>query len=92
MATKSNGVRLTTSLVIGLLLVPISAVAAVVLLDPEPVAPASAAEPSTTTTTTVDMAPQQKLIVEPVTADIDDLEAACGSDGLASRLILTGKG
>ena len=63
MAGKTTGTRLTTSLVIGLLLVPISAVAAVVLLDPEPVAPASAAELSTTTT--VDLTPEQKLIVEP---------------------------
>lgn len=73
--------KLSTSLILGLLLVPLSAVAAVALVnpdasaDPEETVASAGAETSTTTTLA-------QAGVIPETATSDDLELACGEQGL----------
>jgi len=81
-----GGSKFSTSLVIGLLLVPLSAVAAVALVNPD-----AAAEPEevvaaeivleTTTTTTVEAEAEDIVVAE--IASGDDLAAACGEQGLS---------
>jgi hypothetical protein len=83
--TKSGGSRFSASLIIGLLLVPLSAVAAVALVSPD--TPAEAAtvaatettlnETTTTSTTTVE------TTIAPEIASAADLAAACGEQGLS---------
>jgi hypothetical protein len=77
--------KLSTSLVIGLLLVPLSAVAAVALINPsepaqaeEVVAVEATFEPTTSTTSTV-----VSDVVAPEIASSEDLALACGAEGLA---------
>jgi hypothetical protein len=84
--TKSGGFRLSTSLIIGLLLVPLSAVAAVALVGPDASATtattvAAATTLPDTTTTTATTVPE--TTAAPEIASRDDLVAACGSDGLS---------
>lgn len=79
---REGGTRLTTSLVVGLLLVPLSAVAAFGLVSRQdgagstPTAPAQAAAAQTVPAT----APV--VVIDPVTGSDDDLALACGDDGL----------
>jgi hypothetical protein len=81
--TKRGGFRFSTSLIIGLLLVPLSAVAAVALVSPDAPAQAEAAvvttvaEPTTTSTTVV------QTTVGPQIASAEDLATACGDQGLS---------
>lgn len=78
--------KLSTSLIVGMLLVPVSAVAAVALVNPDAsaeseevateVAPVTAVAESVTTSTLAD-------VVVPEIASADDLALACGEQGLA---------
>lgn len=81
---KKTGTKLSTSLIVGLLLVPLSAVAAVALVNPEPssqsVEDATAATTTTAvieTTTTAETTTSTTEI-----ASTDDLAVACGEQGL----------
>ncbi len=79
-AKPKSGSRFSTSLIIGLLLVPLSAVAAVALVNPDAAAEseeAVAAEFVAETTTTA----AAEEIVIPEIASADDLAAACGDEG-----------
>lgn len=80
-ATQKGGKKFSTSLIVGLLLVPLSAVAAVALVNPdasaEDGAAAEAVVAGVRTTTGVEE------IVIPEIASTDDLEEACGEQGLA---------
>jgi hypothetical protein len=83
--TNRGGFKFSTSLIIGLLLVPLSAVAAVALVSPDTstedtvaAVETTLAEAATTTSTTV-----AQEIVAPEIATSADLEAACGDDGMA---------
>lgn len=85
MKEKSAGRRLSMSLIVGLLLVPTAAVAAYFVVDPGIPANASSSDlalPEMTIPSTDSTAIGQTVIVEPVSADSGDLEAACGADGL----------
>ncbi len=77
MATKFTKGSLSLSMIVGTLLVPLSAVAALWLTDPTPEAeasvPSTTTEPSTTTST---------VAATEVTVTGPDLEAACGPDGM----------
>jgi hypothetical protein len=78
---KKSGGRFSTSLVVGLLLVPISAVAAVALVNPDAAAETedvAAVEIIAETTTTTEAAAE---IVIPEIASAEDLALACGDEG-----------
>ncbi len=78
---KGDGKRFSTSLIIGLLLVPLSAVAAVALVNPDATAESDetvAAEVVATTTTT--QAVDEYEV--PEIASAGDLELACGDEGM----------
>jgi len=83
--TKGGASRFSTSLIIGLLLVPLSAVAAVALVTPDTSAAAETAAvaettlPESTTTSTLSVEPT----VAPEIASADDLAAACGDQGMS---------
>jgi hypothetical protein len=83
--TKSGASRFSTSLIIGLLLVPLSAVAAVALVTPdapaetETVAVAETTLPESTTTSADAVEPT----VAPEIASAEDLVAACGDQGMS---------
>ena len=78
---ESRG-RFTTSVVAGLMLVPLSAVAAYALVGRVQPAEKGMAT-ATTTTATAAMPASQSIVVDPVTASNADLAAACGADGLS---------
>lgn len=81
--------RTAPSLIIGLLLVPVSAVLAFALVPrstmaEEPVEEAEAVVVAAETTTSTTAPPQETIVMtEPPTASRADLEAACGADGQA---------
>lgn len=78
------GTKLSLSLIVGLILVPVSAVAAVVVLSPDDgqvLSDAMTPPPFPEAVTPLEPVAQQ-VIVEPVTASDADLAAACGPDGL----------
>jgi hypothetical protein len=79
---KKTGTKLSTSLIVGLLLVPLSAVAAVALVNPES---SSATQDASATTTTVAVETTTTMAeTTTTTAEItgaDDLALACGEQG-----------
>ena len=87
-AKKKGGSKFSTSLIIGLLLVPLSAVAAVALVnpdaaaDPETEAVAQVVIDDTTQTTAADEYIAQEI------ASSDDLELACGDDPTGKGLVV----
>lgn len=84
MARNDTGARFTVSLVVGLLLIPLSAVAAYAIVsgtgsdDGEVAASTSTTAAGVSTT----MAQEATVTVEPVSASAADLAQACGPDGL----------
>ena len=78
----------TISLILGLLLIPLSAVAATALISNDGETDADDAGvvivevPETTVTTTEPVAAETVFVTEPPTATRADLEAACGPEGL----------
>ena len=80
-AKKTGGSRFSTSLVVGMLLVPLSAVAAVALVNPDASAEPEEVAVAVVTETTTTMAAEEIII--PEIASGDDLELACGEQGLA---------
>jgi len=80
----------TISLILGLLLIPLSAVAAAALISSDDGSGSAAVEPAvvvaevqeTTVTTTETADAETVFVTEAPTATAADLEAACGSDGL----------
>jgi len=83
--TKGGGFRFSTSLIIGLLLVPLSAVAAVALVSPD--APAQTDAPAVVAMTLPETTTTSSTVVEttvaPEIASAEDLAAACGDAGLS---------
>lgn len=88
MAQHSRSAGFATSLIVGMLLIPVSAFAAYAIVssggpeEPPSTVAMTIADTTTstiaeTTTTAVDT-----IVVEPVTASDSDLERACGEDGL----------
>lgn len=77
---KPSGSKLTISIIAGMMLIPVSAVAAVMLTDHEP-APA-VAEDTTTTVATQPPPTVAELVYANVGATAEDLEYACGEGGL----------
>lgn len=80
-AKKPGGSKFSTSLVIGLLLVPLSAVAAVALVNPDAAAESEEMTEAVVEEATATTAAEE--LVVPEIASGDDLELACGEQGLA---------
>lgn len=78
---KGDGKRFSTSLIIGLLLVPLSAVAAVALVNPDATAESgeTVATEVVATTTTSQAIDEYEI---PEIASAGDLELACGDEGM----------
>lgn len=77
---KPNGSKLTISIIAGMMLIPVSAVAAVMLTDHE-TAPAEAVD-TTTTVATQPPPAVAEIVYANVGATAEDLEYACGEGGL----------
>lgn len=77
---KPSGSKLTLSIIVGMMLIPISAVAAVMLTDHE--APVAGAEDTTTTVATEPPPAVAEIVYANVGATTEDLEYACGEGGL----------
>ena len=88
--SPSKSSAFTISLILGLLLIPLSAVAAAALISSDDGSGSAAVEPAvvvaevqeTTVTTTETADAETVFVTEAPTATAVDLEAACGSDGL----------
>lgn len=88
MARNDKGAGFAASLIIGLLLIPVSAVAAYAIVSgsSDTDSPASTVAMTTAETTSTAPAPTttsagETFVVEPVSATREDLERACGEDG-----------
>ena len=87
---QSKSSAFTISLIVGLLLIPLSGAAAAALIssDDEPssastdVAAVAVAAPEPTVTTTEPAIEETVFVTEAPTATVADIEAACGPDGL----------
>ncbi len=86
--TKPRSSMFTISLILGLLLIPLSAVAATALMsndgetDGDDVGAIVVEVPETTVATTEAAVAETVFVTEPPTATRADLEAACGPEGL----------
>lgn len=78
---KTQGRRLSLSVLLGMALIPVAAVVAVAVVNPQTEAEGTP-EPLVALTTTSTAASEAMLIVEPISASSDDLADACGQDGL----------
>lgn len=79
--SNNTGSRFSISLMLGMLLIPVSAVVAVALVSPGEGVDGISPE-SLKAVNVSDLTTQQTIIVEPVTVSEDQLGAACGVDGL----------
>ena len=79
---QKGGSRFSTSLIIGLLLVPLSAVAAVALVNPDASAEPEEVAATAVAETTTTMTAVAETTVPEIASD-EDLELACGEQGMA---------
>jgi hypothetical protein len=76
---KPSGSKLTVSIIAGMMLIPVSAVAAVMMTDHEPTP--AVAEDTTTTVATQPPPSVAEIVYANVGATAEDLEYACGEGG-----------